>query len=104
MEALAKRLIEFFLQRHYIESDQAEWLQYGLTRRMMGTAYLCSAASGWSCFRWMAGVFPLCAHVPFPPHADGRLSRENAAWLFIVISWYDGLIADACKVYFISHA
>lgn len=36
MEALAKRLTEFFLQRHYIESDQAEWLQYGLTRRMMG--------------------------------------------------------------------
>lgn len=36
MEALAKRISLFFLQRHYIESDQMEWLQYGLTRRMMG--------------------------------------------------------------------
>lgn len=36
MEALSKRLTRFFLQRHYIESGQAEWLQYGLTRRMMG--------------------------------------------------------------------
>lgn len=37
METLAKSMTHFFLQRHYIEPDQAEWFQYGLTRRIMGT-------------------------------------------------------------------
>lgn len=36
METLAVRVTHFFLQKHYIESDQAEWFQYGLVRRMMG--------------------------------------------------------------------
>lgn len=36
METLAARVTRFFLQKHYIESEQAEWFQYGLTRRMMG--------------------------------------------------------------------
>lgn len=36
MEVLAEKLTCFFLQRHVIESDQAEWLQYGLARRLMG--------------------------------------------------------------------
>lgn len=37
METLAKGVTHFFLQKHYIEPDQAEWFQYGLTRRIMGT-------------------------------------------------------------------
>lgn len=36
METLAARVTRFFLQKHYIEPDQAEWFQYGLTRRMIG--------------------------------------------------------------------
>lgn len=36
MENLAANVTHFFLQKHYIEPDQAEWFQYGLTRRMMG--------------------------------------------------------------------
>lgn len=38
MEALAARLTRFFLQNNYIEPEQAAWLQYGLTRRLMGLA------------------------------------------------------------------
>lgn len=37
METLAKSVTDFFLQKHYIEPDQAEWFQYGLTRRMIGS-------------------------------------------------------------------
>lgn len=37
METLAASVTRFFLQKHYIEPDQAEWFQYGLTRRIMGT-------------------------------------------------------------------
>lgn len=37
METLAKSVTHFFLQKHYIEPDQAEWFQYGLTRRMIGS-------------------------------------------------------------------
>ena len=36
METLAANVTHFFLQKHYIESGQAEWFQYGLTRRMVG--------------------------------------------------------------------
>lgn len=36
METLAASVTRFFLQKHYIESEQAEWFQYGLTRRMIG--------------------------------------------------------------------
>ena len=36
METLAKSVTRFFLQKHYIEPAQAEWFQYGLTRRMIG--------------------------------------------------------------------
>lgn len=36
METLAKSVTRFFLQKHYIEPDQAEWFQYGLIRRMIG--------------------------------------------------------------------
>lgn len=36
MEALAARIAAFCLQKHYIESDQIAWLQYGLTSRLMG--------------------------------------------------------------------
>lgn len=36
METLAARVTHFFLQKHYIEPEQAEWFQYGLARRMMG--------------------------------------------------------------------
>lgn len=36
METLAKNVTQLFLQKHYIEPDQAEWFQYGLARRMMG--------------------------------------------------------------------
>lgn len=37
METLAKSVTRFFLQKHYIEPGQAEWFQYGLTRRMIGS-------------------------------------------------------------------
>ncbi len=37
METLAKSVTHFFLQKHYIEPGQAEWFQYGLTRRMIGS-------------------------------------------------------------------
>lgn len=30
METLATSVTRFFLQKHYIEPDQAEWFQYGL--------------------------------------------------------------------------
>ena len=36
METLSARITHFFLQKHYIEAEQAKWFQYGLTRRMMG--------------------------------------------------------------------
>lgn len=36
MEALAARIATFCLQKHYIESDQIAWLQYGLTSRLIG--------------------------------------------------------------------
>ena len=36
METLAANVTHFFLQKHYIEPDQAEWFQYGLASRMMG--------------------------------------------------------------------
>lgn len=36
METLAAKVTRFFLQKHYIEPDQAEWFQYGLARRMIG--------------------------------------------------------------------
>ena len=36
METLAARVTSFFLQKHYIKPEQAEWFQYGLTRRMIG--------------------------------------------------------------------
>ena len=36
METLAARVTRFFLQKHYIEPEQTEWFQYGLTRRMIG--------------------------------------------------------------------
>lgn len=35
METLAARVTRFFLQKHYIEPEQAEWFQYGLARRMI---------------------------------------------------------------------
>lgn len=37
METLATSVTRFFLQKHYIEPDQAEWFQYGLIRRMIGS-------------------------------------------------------------------
>ncbi|WP_295421452.1 accessory gene regulator B family protein [uncultured Subdoligranulum sp.] len=37
METLAKSVTRFFLQKHYIEPAQAEWFQYGLARRMIGS-------------------------------------------------------------------
>lgn len=36
MEILVEELTCFFLEKHLIESDQAEWLRYGLSRRLMG--------------------------------------------------------------------
>lgn len=36
METLATSVTRVFLQKHYIEPDQAEWFQYGLIRRMIG--------------------------------------------------------------------
>lgn len=36
MELLASRMTQYFLQRQYITSEQAQWFQYGLVRRMMG--------------------------------------------------------------------
>lgn len=36
MELLASRLTQYFLQREYITSEQVQWFQYGLVRRMMG--------------------------------------------------------------------
>ena len=36
METLAARVTRFIQQKHYIETEQTEWFQYGLTRRMIG--------------------------------------------------------------------
>lgn len=36
METLTSSVTRFFLQKHYIEPDQAEWFQYGIARRMVG--------------------------------------------------------------------
>ena len=53
MEPLAIKVTHFFLQKQYIEPDQADWFQYGLARRMMGCLTfllllpLGAALSGW---------------------------------------------------------
>lgn len=62
METLAVKVTHFFLQKHYIESDQAEWFQYGLVRRMMGSlTFLLLLPIGAILVGWGSSFFYLLA-------------------------------------------
>lgn len=61
METLAARVTYFFLQKHYIEADQAKWFQYGLVRRMMGClTFLLLLPLGAGLVGWAGAFLYLC--------------------------------------------
>lgn len=86
METLAVRVTHFFLQKHYIESDQAEWFQYGLVRRMMGALTFLLLLPIGAIVVGLGGSFFLLACFSLFANEDWWLSRKNPAWLSASIS------------------
>ena len=88
METLAANVTHFFLQKHYIEPDQAEWFQYGLASRMMGClTFLLLLPAGALFVGWISSFLYLYTF-RFFANADGRLPRQNAARLPAGLAWH----------------
>ena len=90
METLATSVTRFFLQKHYIEPDQAEWFQYGLIRRMIGSlTFLLLLPIGAIFVGWIGSFLYL--------YSFRRLPRENTARLSADLAWHHVRGADPGK-------
>ena len=77
METLAANVTHFFLQKHYIEPDQARMVSIRSCQPYDGVSHLPSPSPRRCPFCRLDQFIPLPVHLSFFANADGRLPRPK---------------------------